>query len=132
VLDSATAGSLTATSLLDPQVATSSQISPSGDWADLTQFDGYADFIVSLGQLTGSAAVSVQLESSASNTGSSPASGGNAALFPVATAANSPEQLVLTLPLSFFANRYVGAVATVTGSGNVPIGIIMIASKRHQ
>jgi hypothetical protein len=120
---------LKAISLLDPQVITATASSPSGYWADATQFEGYIEFLVSLGTITATS-VAVQLYSSASPTGSSPASGGSAALFPTVLAAGSPQQQTLLLPTTFFANRYVGATATVAGAGNVPISIVAIGGLR--
>lgn len=123
--------SLKSVSLMDPVVIASATttVSASGYWADMTQFEGYVLFLVSLGTLTDTS-VAVQLESSASSTGSSPASGGAAALFPTVLAAGSPTQQTLLLPATFFANRYVGASVTTVGAGNCPISIEAIGGLR--
>lgn len=127
MLDSSQGGSLTAASLLDPQVITTTTLSPSGYWRDVSQDEGYILVVVSYGTITATSA-QVQLESSASSTGSSPASGGTAAQLPAVLAAGSPTQQTLLLPASFFANRYVGASCAVTGTGNVPVSIVLLGS----
>jgi hypothetical protein len=131
MLDSGQGSSLKAVSLMDPVVIASATttVSASGYWVDMTQFEGYVAFIVSLGTLTDTS-VAVQLESSASSTGSSPASGGAGALFPTVLAAGSPAQQILLLPSTFFANRYVGASVTTVGAGNCQISILAVGGLR--
>jgi hypothetical protein len=129
MLDSAQASSLAAYTLLAPQVLTATGSTPSGSWVDMTQFEGYVAFLVSLGTIT-LTSVAVQLYSSSANTGASPVSGGAGALFPTVLAAASPATQSLILPSTFFANRYVGATATAVGSGNLPIGIIAVGGLR--
>jgi hypothetical protein len=131
MLDSAQGSSLKVVSLMDPVViaTATTTVSASGYWVDMTQFEGYVLFVVSLGTLTDTS-VAVQLESSASSTGSSPASGGASALFPTVLAAATPQQQTLLLPASFFANRYVGASVTTVGAGNCQISIVAIGGLR--
>ena len=99
-------GDAVVSSLLNPGVITTTTASPSGYWQDLSQYKGYCLFTVSLGTITATS-VQVQLQSSASFTGSAPASGGAAAQFPLVLAAGSPAQQTLCLPASC-SNRYVG------------------------
>jgi hypothetical protein len=131
MLDSAAASSIKAVSLMDAVVIASATTtgSASGYWVDMTQFEGYVVFAVDLGTLTDTS-VAVQLQSSASSTGSSPATGGASALFPTVLAAGSPTVQTLVLPAQFFANRYVGASAVTVGAGNCPIEIYAIGGLR--
>ena len=124
MLDSAQGGSLKVISLLDPQVIASATttVSPSGYWADMTQFEGYVLFTVSLGTLTDTS-VQVTLQSSASSTGSSPAASTIVIPASAELAAASPAQLTALVPAMFFANRYVGASVVTVGAGNCPISI---------
>jgi len=112
-------------SLLNPQVITATTATPSGQWTDVTQYRGYCLYLVLLGTITATS-VQVQLQSSASPTGSSPVSGGAAAQFPLIAAAASPTTQLLCLPASYFAKQYVGANAVVAGAGNVPIAIHLL------
>lgn len=131
MLDSAQGSSLKSVSLLDPQTIASATttVSGSGYWADMTQFEGYVAFLMSLGTVT-ETSVATQLESSASATGSSPASGGAAALFATVLAAGTPTQVILLLPATFFANRYVGASVVTVGAGATPISIVAVGGLR--
>jgi hypothetical protein len=135
MLDAAQGSSLSIVSLMDPVVIASATttVSASGYWVDQTQYEGYVLYLVSLGTLTDTS-VATQLESSASSTGSSPASGGTAALFstagPSGETVTTPAQQTLLLPATFFANRYVGASVVTVGSGNCQISILAIGGKR--
>lgn len=131
MLDSAQGGSLLPVNLFAPQTiaAAGTNSSPSGAWVDMTQFEGYVAFCVNLGTMT-ETSVSVQLASSASPTGSAPASGGAGALFPTVLAAGTPAQQILILPAVFFANRYVGAQVTTVGAGATPISITAVGGLR--
>jgi hypothetical protein len=131
MLDAAAASSIKSVSLMDAVVIASATttVSASGYWVDMTQFEGYVAFLVDLGTLTDTS-VQVQLESSASSTGSTPVSGGAGALFPSVAAAGSPAQQSLVLPATFFANRYVGASVVTVGAGNCPIAITAVGGLR--
>ena len=132
MLDSAQGSSLLAVSLMDPVVIASATttVSASGKWVDMTQFEGYVLFLVSLGTLTDTS-VAVTFESSASSTGSSPDTSQTAtAGFSAELAASSPAQLTLLLPASFFVKRYVGASVVTVGAGNCPISIVAIGGLR--
>jgi hypothetical protein len=123
-------GTLQFGNLLDAQTITATAATPSGNWLDTAQYEGYLLFLVALGVLTGSATVQVQLQSSAAKTGASPVSGGASAQFPQVSFGNTAGPQALLLPTTFFANRYVGASAVVSGTGNVPIAIYALGGLR--
>jgi hypothetical protein len=130
MLNSAEAGNVVANSLLDPVSATSTAgaTTASGNWVDSEVFEGYLIAVQQVGVVTGTGSLTGAINTSAANTGATPAAvavGGFAAV----TASSSIQSVVI--PKTALTNRYVGYVGTIAGITGALVGVSLLAAKKY-
>ena len=115
--------------LLQSQNVTGAVATPSGDWIDLSDYEGDVAIVVNIGAITGSGTVNVQARVSAANTGASAADAADPR-GTIAQPAAAKAVAVIFVNATNQANKFVGVAVTLTGITAAQTAVTLMGHKR--